>query len=211
MCKRVIAFVLCLSAVQRIHADIVVQNASGGGSTSINSGDIYRINFQTSTSPINAGWYVTSLKVYGTASSNLGTYEFSLRDASNALIGTATNAAIVFNSSGEADIAFSTFSSQVLADGTSYKIFVNNISGLSGTFTSGSGTLSSNAAPAWTSLSQTGAQATSGIRFELNGSAVPEPGTLVLASLAAASGGCGVWWKRRRKKVLATRESGEAI
>lgn len=211
MFVRLVAFILFLLAVQNINADIVVQNGPGAGTTSINSGDTYRINFQTSTSPTNAGWSVTSIKFFGTASTSLGTYEFSLRDGFNALIGTATSAAIVFNSSGEADVAFSSFSSQVLNDGTVYKIFVNNTSGLSGTFSSGSGTLASNTTPVWTNLSQTGAQAANGVRFELNGSAVPEPGTLLLASLAAASGGCGVWWRRRRKKVLAASDSGELV
>ena len=35
------------------------------------------------------------------------------------------------------------------------------------------------------------------IRFEM-GSAVPEPGTLILGSIAAACGGGGVWWRRRK-------------
>jgi hypothetical protein len=37
-------------------------------------------------------------------------------------------------------------------------------------------------------------------RFQLY--AVPEPGTLILGSLAAISGGAGAWWKRRKQKSV---------
>jgi len=33
--------------------------------------------------------------------------------------------------------------------------------------------------------------------------AVPEPGTLLLGGIAAACGGTGVWWKRRKRQPQA--------
>jgi hypothetical protein len=38
----------------------------------------------------------------------------------------------------------------------------------------------------------------SGVLFEIT--AVPEPGTLLLGGIAAACGGTGVWWKRRKRQ-----------
>jgi hypothetical protein len=43
-------------------------------------------------------------------------------------------------------------------------------------------------------------------------SAVPEPGTLLLGGIAAACGGTGVWWKRRKRQPQAeTTEQPAAI
>ncbi len=41
--------------------------------------------------------------------------------------------------------------------------------------------------------------------------AVPEPGTLLLGSLAAVSSGAGVWWKRRKKKAAEQSEATEEV
>lgn len=35
---------------------------------------------------------------------------------------------------------------------------------------------------------------------QLNGAAVPEPGTLILGGFAAAAGGAGAWWRRRKNR-----------
>lgn len=45
-------------------------------------------------------------------------------------------------------------------------------------------------------------------RVSLDASAVPEPGTLILGSIAAMAGGGGVFWRRRRKKAA---EAAEAV
>jgi len=39
---------------------------------------------------------------------------------------------------------------------------------------------------------------------ELTAVAVPEPGTLILGTIAAATGAAGAWWKRRRKNRAST-------
>lgn len=53
------------------------------------------------------------------------------------------------------------------------------------------------------SKNESGLQVTGGgtgyVRFQMYGSAVPEPGTMLLGGLAAMAGGAGIWWKRRRK------------
>lgn len=36
--------------------------------------------------------------------------------------------------------------------------------------------------------------------FQIVNAAVPEPGTLLLGGIAAASGGVGVWWRRRKRQ-----------
>jgi hypothetical protein len=41
------------------------------------------------------------------------------------------------------------------------------------------------------------------IRFELSTTAVPEPGTFLLGSIAAACGGAA-WWRRRRNLLEKT-------
>ena len=37
-------------------------------------------------------------------------------------------------------------------------------------------------------------------QFQVNGAAVPEPGTMLLGGIAAAVGGAGAWWKRRKQR-----------
>lgn len=41
------------------------------------------------------------------------------------------------------------------------------------------------------------------IYVQLNASAVPEPGTLILGGFAAAAGGAGAWWRRRKNRKAA--------
>jgi LPXTG-motif cell wall-anchored protein len=73
--------------------------------------------------------------------------------------------------------------------------FVSATSALVG----GNLTLTSNAGFSAMSFTDNGAAAASVFQFQLNGTAVPEPGTLLLGGIAALTGGGGVWWKRRRK------------
>jgi len=45
-------------------------------------------------------------------------------------------------------------------------------------------------------------QAGENIYVQLDATAVPEPGTLLLGGIAAVSGGAGVWWRRKKKQPV---------
>lgn len=64
----------------------------------------------------------------------------------------------------------------------------------------------------FTTKSESGLQVSGGgtgyVRFQMYGSAVPEPGTMLLGGFAAMAGGAGVWWKRRRKRAAHEKSDG---
>jgi hypothetical protein len=81
---------------------------------------------------------------------------------------------------------------QNLSAGTSYTLDYLNIDGIS--FRTNSSSITNNPAFGFYDTSYNGSNA----QFAVVG--VPEPGTLILGTLAACSGGAGVWWKRRRRQ-----------
>ena len=64
----------------------------------------------------------------------------------------------------------------------------------------------------FTTKSESGLQVSGGgtgyVRFQMYGSAVPEPGTMLLGGFAAMAGGAGVWWKRRRNRAAHEKSGG---
>ena len=52
----------------------------------------------------------------------------------------------------------------------------------------------------FSSATQTAVTGSEYLTYQL--SAVPEPGTMLLGGIAAACGGAGAWWKRRKRPVL---------
>ena len=61
--------------------------------------------------------------------------------------------------------------------------------------------------PANGSISTLGTSFSNNFYVQLNGAAVPEPGTLILGGIAAVSGGAGAWWRRRKNRKAAAEQA----
>ena len=204
-------FLLTISA--RLHADVVYSLGAGSNSSSVID-STWKLGQSFTNTSATGG--IQELKTYlskqGTIGGSLiarvydaGGSPGSYVPQTSSLITSASIDASTIGAQGY--YSFTNFSAHSLTSGSRY-VFVldfSSVTGLGGSnainFFQGTGT----------GVGVTGQNAvnnTSGTwdpNNTYNYSAVvsvPEPGTLLLASLSAASAGAGIWWKKRRKSSL---------
>ena len=207
-------FLLAIST--RLHADVVYSLGAGANSSSVID-STWKLGQSFTNTSATGG--IQELKTYLSKQGTIGgTLIARVYDAggtsgnyvpqTSSPITSATLDASTLGAQGY--YSFTNFSAHSLTSGNRY-VFVldfSSVTGLGGSnainFFQGSGT----------GVGVTGQNAvnnTSGTwdpNNTYNYSAVvsvPEPGTLPLASLSAASAGAGIWWKKRRKSSLATK------
>jgi hypothetical protein len=215
-------FLMFLS-IGNLKADVVIGNslaANGSGGFSANSGTVYALNFST---PASGSWKLDKITLFGdtdplvgvanqTFSNNgQGALTFQLLSGGGISLGltdTVVLGSTRYNSSSQITVDFTTggassISNFIMNQGTQYQLKMSysvvNFTGqnVGTTPTSSNGFTSID----WQTVTRTGLSTTSPFQFQLNGTAVPEPGTLLLGAIAAASSGTGFWWKRRRKHL----------
>jgi hypothetical protein len=166
-------------------AEVVLANTSAAnGDTKVN------INIKFSTTALSYTQALKSLKLYGdtgqTITANFGYYNFPTLP-SQSLTGLEIGATgqYLFDIS---TLQIGTYTTNGYA--LEIRSLVANGAGIK-TATSGTSTYNT---PNYSLTTYDGAN----IKFELSTTAVPEPGTFILGSIAAACGGGGVWWRRRK-------------
>lgn len=191
------AFLLSLVVAFHCKADVVLANTSAAnGNTKAN------INIKYSTTSLSLAQDIKTLKLFGvtgqTITANFGYYNVPTlpsQSLSGAEIGTSGE--YLFDLS---NVQIGTYTTNGYA--LEIRSLVSTGVGIQ-TATSGTSTY---AAPGYSLTTYDGAN----IRFELSTTAVPEPGTLLLGGIAAACGGSGVCWMRRRKLSIGA-ETGEPV
>lgn len=190
--------VLCLVVLSfKSRAEVVLANtSSANGNTKVN------INIKYSTTSLSLAQDIKTLKLFGvtgqTITANFGYYNSpTLPSQSLTGLEIGSTGEYLFDISG---LQIGTYTT----NGYALEIRSLTSNGL-GIQTASSGT-STFAKPGYSLTTYDGAN----IRFELNTTAVPEPGTLLLGGIAAACGGSGVWWKRRRRSSSVATQADES-
>ncbi len=204
---------LLLTTSTLLHADVVYSLGAGSNSTSvIDSSWIIGQSFTNSSATGAIQELKTYLSKQGTIGGSLIAKVYNAAGSSGSyvpqtapLITSATLDASTLGAQGY--YSFTNFSAHSLTSGSRY-VFVldfSSVTGLGGSnainFFQGSGT----------GIGVTGQNAVNNTSGTWNPDntynysavvSVPEPGTLLLASLSAASAGAGMWWRKRRKTSL---------
>lgn len=189
MAKRagLFALVLSLTLVSQNRAEVVLANTNtANGSTKVD------FNIRMTASSISLLRAISTLKLFGdtgqTISATFGWYSFPS-------VGTKILTGVENGTTGQYnfDLAQLTMPPEDLY--TNYYLEVRSISASGTGFYTVTNSSSTYAAPGYTLTGYNGAN----IRFEMSTSA-PEPGTLILGGIAAACGGAGVWWRKRKNK-----------
>jgi len=189
----IIGFVAILGFFGQANADVVTNlsnttdNFAGLGNNTIT------INVGSSTNVGGSQWMTFTAKLFASGGTGaitgfsfvLGgsTYSVSGINIANGTLGNATvdiSGANLWAVNGQSTV-FALTSVQATVTGTG---------------TTAQWATTSQSAFTETSPYSFGSQTVTGAQF---GVSVPEPGTLILGGIAAVSGGCGIWWKRRRK------------
>ncbi len=223
-----LGLVACLALSGFAKTDVVINSSAQSGNAWVSaSGDGYKYTFTTgdasqANSTTGNFWGLTSLKLFGTNNYNNGNWTVSLLNSTGGSIASQNFTSATSNGSGETTFSFSgSMASTLLNSTTQYSIQAVYTGGATSGFAeinlidSNSVVFDSSqpVAARFSNYSQAtvGSAAAVG-QFQLNASAVPEPGTLLLGGIAAACGGTGVWWKRRKRQPQAeTTEQPAAI
>jgi|GEM_PF-600590 len=182
-----------------VRADVVLTNfGTANSSVGFPGGSISLVPSQTITSGT-----LLVLKVLNSGSGTGGSATASLASLSlNMTVGGSTSnfsgslvggGSIGIDSYG--DFQFD-LGSKSYTNGSNFAITINSVFAETTNANAKWGTGTTPISGVWSSSSP--APSSSGM-FSLDVVAVPEPGTFLLGGLAAVSGGCGIWWKRRRK------------
>jgi hypothetical protein len=221
--------VLCAFSSGLSNADVVITGIAGSGNAYLTgAGQGYNYKFQTgdasqATSTTGSFWSLSSLKLKGSANHDNGDWTIRILDTNGFQLATQSFNAATSNGSGVTTFAFTgSMTTTLLNSATVYSIeAVYNGNG-AGTFgaeinaQNGNNVTYDTTQPSSAQFSNflgstVGGAGNVGL-FEINASAVPEPGTLLLGGIAAACGGTGVWWKRRKRQPQAeTTEQPAAI
>lgn len=162
-----------------------------------------KINFSTDSSgPSITGFKLFASNTSSTATKLSATFFADNNVGSKSITSSSkANGAFYFDLSGTAGWSGSVTGLQNLAQGN-YFFQISNFAvvegGGSAEFdTTASNTINTNSGYGFSGVSYNNSGGASPLaRFEVY--TVPEPGTLLLGTIAACSGGAGVWWKRRR-------------
>jgi hypothetical protein len=165
---------------------VVIENAGGSGSST--AGGQFRISWtQTTTGP-----NLSSFRLFGYDPNPAGIYELEFNLFKN---GSLTQAFV--NGTNDFSFAGTAIAGVSLTAGT-YELDIKNIN--AGYNYNSTPTNTTNSAYGFSSATQSAVTGSEYLTYQL--SAVPEPGTMLLGGIAAACGGAGAWWKRRKRPVL---------
>lgn len=180
-------------------AEVVLANTSAAnGDTKAN------INIKFSTTSLSLTQAIKTLKLYGnsgqTITTNLGYYD-------NPALPSQRMTGIEIGSTGEYLFDISTLQIGTYTT-NGYALEIRSMVATGAGIKTATSGVSTYNATGYSLTTYDGAN----IKFELNTTAVPEPGTLILGSIAAACGGGGVWWRRRKstKEMPAAYEAPKA-
>ena len=190
-------------------ADVVITsvNDSSGSAIVAAPGEGFQYNFTTGDAWAGSGstgpyWRIDSLTLFASnANTNTGDWTVSILSGSTTLNSqnftnatTDINKLLIFN--------LTSMTSTLLNSNSAYSIKVIETANPFDVFEKlGAITTPTTGSTQFSSVSGAGVGTTAtAARFELAASAVPEPGTLLLGGIAAACGGTGVWWKRRKRQ-----------
>lgn len=183
-------FIFC-SAVSR--ADVVVENGTAGGTFSAFV-DTYKIFFKTGAS---SQWKIDSIKLFGnTPGIAIGVgLSFQLKNESGTNLGSSDNfaAELTFDPNKELVLNLTNVSQNTLTADTTYQLHV--FYGLVvATQADGNGAYSYPSGGFSNAVMKNGSdQIINGFQFQMVGTAVPEPPTLILGFLSTAMG-CAIYW-----------------
>lgn len=181
-----------------VKADVVAIDGLGSGSATTFGSQTKYVVFSTSSSGLN----LTTVNLWGNSSST-GDITFGLYSGAGnggTLLGASNTYSqnTMFTSSTGENLATLDLGSAIrsvnLTSGSTYTLSMI-ISG-SGLRLQSVGTITGQNTFTYDSAA-TGSNAP-GFGFQIN--TVPEPGTMLLGGISALAGGCGLWWKRRRKR-----------
>jgi hypothetical protein len=191
MIRRVLFFLIFLSLTRLVHGEVVLSNntSSINGNTTLATSTTFDIGF-TPTSILNyEKFFLNVNNQFGNTA--LTQVKLKINNGSeitwNGTVNIGTASQLIdfdISSLGQSSLSATTFSfliTGVTGDTTQTAINTTSVAGQTVT-------------GAWNNSYSNN----SGVLFQL--SAVPEPGTLLLGGIAAACGGTGVWWKRRKRQ-----------
>lgn len=180
-------------------AEVVLANTSAAnGDTKAN------INIKFSTTSLSLTQAIKTLKLYGnsgqTITTDLGYYD-------NPALPSQRMTGIEIGSTGEYLFDISTLQIGTYTT-NGYALEIRSMVATGAGIKTATSGVSTYNATGYSLTTYDGAN----IKFELSTTAVPEPGTLILGSIAAACGGGGVWWRRRKstKEMPAAYEAPKA-
>ena len=184
----VLLFVLFLPYQSK--AEVLLANThAANGSTKLD------LNIRITASSLTLLQKIQNLRLFGdtgqTISASFGWYLGNARTVTGVEVG----------SSGAYNFDLSTLTMPPLDGANNYYMELRGITATGGT---GAGIYTVSSADQSSTANATGYTLTGyntvPIQFEMT-TAVPEPGSLVLAGIAAGLGGAGTWWRKRRERI----------
>lgn len=179
----VLATLFSLAMSFQSKAEVLLANTNtANGTTNIN------LNIRITASSLTLLQDIKNLRLFGTSgqtiSASFGWYLGSPQNISGVEVG----------ATGAYNFDLSTLVMPPSDSGNNYYMELRTITASGSGINTVANSASTFAKTGYTLTGYNGAN----IQFEMT-TAVPEPGTLILGGIAAACGGTGVWWKRRRR------------